>query len=237
MRSPISKQTRDEVIGFYGRECVVLGGEVEGTLHHLNGDHSKTIFENLIPLGHTLHSRLRRPTKRQATGSLNQTDTSLDPQRLRERAIELYRHGETARAFGCARLAYAMRRYYRQRDIQDELESLVDALYYLRRCLILHPALGYRALRHLLDSEILPAISKHPVLSSKTVLLMVEEMAAWLNEFGASESALPIFRVVDELTQKFGVSKLGAALRSGLLRQKSFGLIHSGQREDEETPS
>jgi hypothetical protein len=225
-RKKIPDGTRQDVFRFYGRECVV-SGKATDSLHHLDGNNANPIFENLVPVQLDLHGPLRLPTDR--PGSDISNDGELDPERLQRIAREHYRQGETTRAFGCARLAHAMRHYYRlPLHPNDELLFLAEALHYLRRCLIRNPEKGYGLLKYVLGKQVKPTLKARPPLSVMTVLILLEEMGAWLNEFGACETAEPILLAAQERVEGPKRLVVSPPSQSGMLRQLAFCRIYSG---------
>lgn len=230
-RKHITDKMRQQIAEFYGGRSCVVSGNVDGTLHHIDGDPSHSVFENLLPVQHELHARLPPPPGARSGSILSAADGELDPQHLREIARRHYRRGKTAPAFGCARLAHGVRRYYRRREPDDELRSLLDALYYLRRYLVVNARQGYRLLEYLLSNEIIPTLKGKPLLSATVSLMMLEEMGTWLNEFGACKSAMPILRIARERVRARTGLAISTVYRSGMFRQWAFSLIYCGEQE------
>jgi hypothetical protein len=77
MRLPITPQVRRDVQKFYGGNCVVYGN-VKGTLHHLNGENSRSLFQHLIPVHHPLHAILL-PSAHGRTRIMSPAHGELDP--------------------------------------------------------------------------------------------------------------------------------------------------------------
>ncbi len=224
-RSPWPPQIQLAVKGFYGGYCVV-NPNVVGSLHHLDGDPDRSSFVNAAPLTHSLHAGLRTKPPRWCA----EAHGVLDPFALRSQADALYRGGKTVRAFACARLAHSIRRYFREkRCFEEELHSLGDALHYLRRVMINRPDQGYALFEDIVDRELIPTISTHPS-SLEIKIKTIEEMAAWLNEFGQSAKAKPILGRVEQLSSRGGFSNQSL---SGYLRQRIFCLVDSGANPEE----
>lgn len=224
-RKSISESLYKEVRDYYGGgECVVLcQPHIRGNLHHLNGDPTPPHkFENLLPVEHTLQARLVLPSRCRKDRRLSIGDGLLDPQELRRIARGHYNEGKTPQALGCARLAHAVRRYYRQRDANDELQSLLDALYYLRRCFVRNQSTSYLLLRYILTHDIIPALESNPVLSPSVVFMLLEEMGACLNELGAYQSGIRVLRFTQKQASSLATPIENARLRSGVFRQYAY---------------
>lgn len=227
-RKPISKRTRRELIDFYGGKECVLNGTVPATLHHIDGDPSNSYFENLVPLQHEIHAKLKPPTGPRIEGILSTADGEMDPQHLRRIGRERYLQGKTTHAFACARLAHGVRHYYRRKNSEDEVRSLLDALYYLRRCFVLSPIKGFRLLDYILRHDLLPTLESSPVLSSTATVILLEEMGAWLNEFGQCDSAETILTAAQDRLKTADRPAIGELFHSGMFRQWAFCLIYRG---------
>lgn len=229
-RKPILETTRREVNDFYGKYCV-YNYTMFGTLHHIDGDPSHSYFENLVPLQLDIHLRLLPPTGPRTEGILSNSDGKMDPQHLQRVGREHYRKGKSTCAFGCARLAHAVLHYYRdkKKSPEDKVRSLLDALYYLRRCFVRSPKKGFRLLRYILRHDLLPTLESRPVLSSTSTMMLLEEMGAWLNEFGQCDSAKTILMAAQDcLKSADRPSIVDDLFRSGMFRQWAFCLIYQG---------
>ena len=227
-RKDISEARRREVYDFYGGRESVLSGTIRGTLHHIDGDPSNDSFENLVPLQHEVHSGIPPPASPRGEGILTSADGKMDPQALREKGRDRYREGKTAHAFGCARLAHGVRRYYRWRRPDDELCSLRDALYYLRRCFVLNPIQSLRLLKYILEDELLRTLKAKPVINATTTVMLLEEMGAWLNEFGQWKSAEAVLLAAQERVKATDIPTKEPLFYSGMFRQLAFCLIYRG---------
>jgi hypothetical protein len=165
--------------------------------------------------------------KRSSKRRISKGDGLLDPQELRRIARGHYNEGKTQQALGCARLAHAIRRYFRQQDINDEMLSLLDSLYYLRRCLIKNQSASYRLLDHILCHDIIPVLESYPILSPTVEFMLLQEMGAILNELGAYRSGAEILKYTKKQAASEKVPIANSRFRSGVFRQYAFCLICS----------
>ena len=223
----IPNKVKEEVLKFYGGACVVTGGM--STFHHLNGRNKNkedNEFVRLIPLDHDLHRDLRLGKQR-----VNATDcpSELRPDELLDKARRLFREGHTTRAFGCARLAHAMRCYYVEKNRDDEVRCAGEALYYLRRCAGDRGEKIFELMRYMLNEEILPVLETRPVLGRRTTVRFMEELASWLNEQGQPGRALSCLQSLAAMVREPSQSPLESAERSRFIRQLAVSQILAGE--------
>ena len=155
----------------------------------------------------------------------------LEPEELRRIARGHYREGRGRQALGCARLAHAVRRYYRELDVDDELRSLLDALYYLRRTFVMDQSVSYRLLRYMLWRDLLPRLEVRPLLSASVVFMLIEEMGACLNELGAYQRASDVLAICQERISSRKDAVVHSRLASSVFRQFAFCMICCGKEE------
>lgn len=195
-------------------------------MHHLNGDRTESVFENIIPLQWELHYQLRRGRDRIRT---KDCPGELHPNDLLKRAGVIYGTGNVVRAFGCARLAHATRRHFLHKLVEEELLCVRDALYYLRRSSGSKGPAITTLMRYIMRREVIPRLANKARLATRISLLLAEELASWLNEQGWAKEALPHLVRIDELTKNPKHCLLNPGERSRLLRQLAFSQIMCGK--------
>jgi hypothetical protein len=207
-RTRITDITRTDLIKFYGgaKNCVVIPDIEDASLHHLDGNTANSVFQNLLPVGHHLHAKLK--AKKQNW----KLDDKLSKAKLTFRANEHFKIGYPTRSLGCMRLAYALYAHYqrdkivRKQTLILELNSATHALYFLRRAarschfdIQNENSLIFLQLTYLLNKELRSTLKVSKKIPRYPVGELFIELGSWLNELGHPNEGVQLLRICKEL--------------------------------------
>ncbi len=221
-------QVRRNLANFYGGLGCVVTAHPEGraSLHHLDGNPSRSDFGNLLPLALDLHNGLRLGL---APDDLRK---ELREKPLKKVAENHFRSGDAPRAFGCLRLAYAISAHFQKgfcRDLDAEFQLLAHCLYFLRRCVgQAKLELVYENLRWLLEAELQRTLSSKKVIPPFGSFCLLAELGSWLNELGHSRFGLQLLKTGRDRLRRFQ-TQLSPSEMSRFLRQMSAAFVQIGQ--------
>lgn len=179
-RQTISVPVQRDLLRFYRRKRCVVGG-TEADWHHLDEDPANSVFENLVPLGHSPNGILSGLDRTESRTPFVFTPDLL-PERLISRAQTLYYDWDVAGAYGCSRLAVFIGRKYAGAGPLDLAQYAVRCLWYSR-----HRS-EQRLFRDVLLRDLLPLLEAQH-MDALTAITVLHECASFLSEFGKPREA------------------------------------------------
>jgi hypothetical protein len=205
--------------------CVVTGDTEDVGWHHLDSDPFNLALVNLVPLCGRLRSHLEALRRRQIKTTLPE----LSPDRLSDKlAPQFFARGETARAYGCAALAFFLGEPpYGEEETDLRLLRLCEVVHYARHHFF--EPLMYQLIRHVL----LPFVVRIDQIDPFPALRLTINLIALLEEAGFYEDAQMALTAATRLSGSKELSFAGQAfLEPFMLRRRSAQLLAERAPED-----
>lgn len=220
-----NKETLNVARFFRGLECLTcLAPEPQADPFYLNNDNQQSTFENLVPLALGYHSTLRG--KEMSVFDVALEGPLVDLSRIAEAH---FKQGKPTRAYGCMRTALSLALYFlrdSERLAESEFERASQCLYYLRRSVGAgDTGLIFRSLAHVLRNDLPQLLDHWFFVPSLGTILLLTELASWLNELGYPGRALYWLQIAQKRSK---LEKMSGREFGRLARQIATAHILSG---------
>lgn len=216
-RQRLSSNVERELERYYrGKRCVVTKSKF-CQYHHIDDDEFNTSFVNLVPLASTFNSPTLRDARKKEDKSVPVVlPAELDPEALIHQANLHFAQWDTARAYGCARLASWIGMNYLGMKAKSRLPYSCAALYFARH------SCNYDLIRDILKRDVMPIAQSEPA-SAGIRALIIQDLTGIFTEAGRHKESLCLYQFIPESIATAAPETTGKF--SALLRREATSII------------